>query len=48
MKENGEKSDLKIEEAMLAFQRGEIDIQSLQGTSKQGIVIKYKGELAEQ
>ena len=33
---------------MLSFQRGEINVESLQTISKQGILNKYKAELATQ
>lgn len=33
---------------MLTFQRGEINVEQLQITSKQGILNKYKAELATQ
>ncbi len=33
---------------MLEFERGEIDVEKVQTISKQGILVKYKAELATQ
>ncbi len=43
-----ERSDTRIEEHMLQFERGEIDVDKVQQVSKQGIILKYKAELATQ
>lgn len=44
--EIGDKSDLRIQEQMLAYERGEIDATEVQQVSKTGVLIKYKAELA--
>ena len=45
-KEIAEKSDLRIQEQMLAFERGELNVDEVQSVSKHGVLIKYKAELA--
>lgn len=45
-KEVSERSDFKIEEAMLTYQRGELELEKVDAVSKQGVLIKYKAELA--
>jgi hypothetical protein len=47
-REIAERSDTRIEEQMLAFERGEVDVDKVQQVSKQGIILKYKAELATQ
>lgn len=47
-KENADRSDLKIEEAMLQFDRGELSVEQLQFISQQSTLLKYKAELASQ
>ena len=44
--EIADKSDLKIQEHMLSYERGEVDATQVQQVSKQGVLIKYKAELA--
>lgn len=44
--EIADKSDLKIQEHMLCYERGEVDATQVQQVSKQGVLIKYKAELA--
>lgn len=39
---------MRIEEAMLALEQGQIDIERVQQISKQGVHVKYKAELASQ
>lgn len=47
-KETADRSDLKIEEAMLRFDRGELTVEGLQQVSQQSTLLKYKAELASQ
>ena len=44
--EIADKSDLRIQEQMLAYERGEISVDKIQSISKHGVLIKYKAELA--
>jgi|LauGreDrversion4_2_1035121.scaffolds.fasta_scaffold575899_1 hypothetical protein len=46
LREEAEISEIKIEEAMLAFERGEIEVERLQQVSQTGLQVKYKSELA--
>ena len=46
LKEEAEISELRIEEAMLSLERGEIGVEQLQQISQQGLQLKYKAELA--
>lgn len=47
-KETADKSDLRIEEAMLSLERGEIEVEQLKTISEKGMLLKYKAELASQ
>ena len=47
-KETADKSDLRIEEHMLKLERGEIEVDALQSVSQNGMLTKYKAELASQ
>ena len=46
LKEESEISELKIQEAVLAFERGEIQVEELQQVSQHGVSLKYKAEVA--
>ena len=48
LKEEADKCDMRIEEAMLSFEQGQIDVERVQQISKQGVHVKYKAELASQ
>ncbi len=39
---------MRIEEAMLALDQGQIEVDRVQQISKQGVHVKYKAELASQ
>lgn len=39
---------MRIEEAMLSLERGEIEVEQLKTISEKGMLLKYKAELASQ